>query len=442
MARTDTLTNFLTDIADSIRLKTGKTGKIAITNFDTEISKIALKEEAFNLFIQMEEPKLKEGIWIQTTNKLNNDITVTNKPIIGSMQFGEWSTATHLTKPVSSDDQRPILIGDWLYWIHYLGTDIDFRSYKLNLVTGQGVYLKDVPKKFGTAVTAAIGTNIYIFGGNSDLTYAYKYNTLDDTYSRISDIPRKTQLGAAAVIGDCVYFSPGRSGVASGHYASNIILCYDTTKNTYTEYTIPTYVRECGMTPIGDWIYFVGTFGNSNGINGSADVRYATNAYKWNVKTQEWVTLAELPIAHTYNHCKINGRILISCWNYKGHDQLYVYNPITNEFETSDTLIKPWSGVDDALIFHNNTLYGLASGKEIKQMQVIIDPDYSGSSDALVVYQAETDNNYQTTFNASENNSKLLTSFADVSYYSSDTGVISGIPIYYGNGTEWIKIKE
>ena len=104
----------------------------------------------------------------------------------------------------------------------------------------------------GTAVTAAIGTNIYLFGGNSDLTYAYKYNTLDDTYSRLSDIPRKTQLGAAAVIGDCIYFSPGRSGVASGHHASNIILCYDTTKNTYTEYTIPTYVRECGMTPIGD----------------------------------------------------------------------------------------------------------------------------------------------------------------------------------------------
>lgn len=280
MARTDTLTNFLTDIADSIRLKTGKTGKIAITNFDTEISKIALKEEAFNLFIQMEEPKLKEGIWIQTTNELNNDITVTNKPIIGSMQFGEWTDATHLTKPASSANQRPILVGDWLYWIHYKGTDLDFRSYKLNLVTGQGVYLKDVPKQFGTAVIESIGTNIYIFGGNVNLTYAYKYDTLNDTYSRLSNIPYDTQSGAAAVIGDCIYFSPGRKGVASGHYASNIILCYDTIKDTYTEYTIPTYVRQCGMTPFGDWIYFAGTFGNSNGINGSADVRYAKNAYK------------------------------------------------------------------------------------------------------------------------------------------------------------------
>lgn len=41
MARTDTLTNFLTDVADSIRNKTGKSDAIACEDFDTEIESIS-----------------------------------------------------------------------------------------------------------------------------------------------------------------------------------------------------------------------------------------------------------------------------------------------------------------------------------------------------------------------------------------------------------------
>ena len=40
MARTDTLNNFLTDVADSIRTKKGTTNKIPASNFDTEIEGI------------------------------------------------------------------------------------------------------------------------------------------------------------------------------------------------------------------------------------------------------------------------------------------------------------------------------------------------------------------------------------------------------------------
>lgn len=40
MARTDTFQNWATDVADSIRAKTGKTDKIPMANFDTEIESI------------------------------------------------------------------------------------------------------------------------------------------------------------------------------------------------------------------------------------------------------------------------------------------------------------------------------------------------------------------------------------------------------------------
>lgn len=41
MARTDNLTNYLTDVADSIRTKTGKNGLIPAAKFDEEIESIA-----------------------------------------------------------------------------------------------------------------------------------------------------------------------------------------------------------------------------------------------------------------------------------------------------------------------------------------------------------------------------------------------------------------
>ena len=40
MARTDTLTNFLTDVANAIRNKKGTTSQISASNFDTEIASI------------------------------------------------------------------------------------------------------------------------------------------------------------------------------------------------------------------------------------------------------------------------------------------------------------------------------------------------------------------------------------------------------------------
>ena len=44
MARTDTLNNFLTDVANSIRTKKGTNDTILASNFDTEIESIETSE--------------------------------------------------------------------------------------------------------------------------------------------------------------------------------------------------------------------------------------------------------------------------------------------------------------------------------------------------------------------------------------------------------------
>lgn len=109
MARTDTLGNFCTDIADSIREKTGETGLIPASEFDVKIKSIqgggsaedlteelttyntelttqetmiddiiiALENKSspgsgdvdfniLNIFMQADEPEIKKGLWVKT----------------------------------------------------------------------------------------------------------------------------------------------------------------------------------------------------------------------------------------------------------------------------------------------------------------------------------------------------------------------------------------
>ena len=84
MARIDTLTNFLTDVADSIRSKTGKSDAIACEDFDTEIESISgggadISEYLDNVIPPSEE---WEGTyWAETKlliKKLPEDITLSS----------------------------------------------------------------------------------------------------------------------------------------------------------------------------------------------------------------------------------------------------------------------------------------------------------------------------------------------------------------------------
>lgn len=66
MARTDTLSNFLTDVADSIREKTGKTEVIPASSFDTEIANIETGEDITEYF----KESITEGTNASDTNKV------------------------------------------------------------------------------------------------------------------------------------------------------------------------------------------------------------------------------------------------------------------------------------------------------------------------------------------------------------------------------------
>ena len=77
MARTNTLGNFLTDVADSIREKKGTTDTILASNFDTEIASI---ESGVDINEYLSDTITKgtssSGGWVKTIIKLRSPLTV------------------------------------------------------------------------------------------------------------------------------------------------------------------------------------------------------------------------------------------------------------------------------------------------------------------------------------------------------------------------------
>lgn len=77
MARTNTLGNFLTDVADAIREKKGTTGTILASNFDTEIASI---ESGVDINEYLSDTITKgtssSGGWLKTIIKLRSPLTI------------------------------------------------------------------------------------------------------------------------------------------------------------------------------------------------------------------------------------------------------------------------------------------------------------------------------------------------------------------------------
>lgn len=97
MARTDSLTNFLTDVANAIRAKKGTSDPIPAANFDTEILTIISVLEGDNLLDLLEanaEFNSYEGSEASVTFNNNNTLTVTAD---GSSSWGLDISQPNLT---------------------------------------------------------------------------------------------------------------------------------------------------------------------------------------------------------------------------------------------------------------------------------------------------------------------------------------------------------
>ena len=147
-----------------------------------------------NIFTQLEEPEIKEGIWIQT-NQVYQSIT-TDKNILN--EGGEWgSVMTDLPynfqrgSAVVYNGEIHILGGEGGQTNHYAWNGSSWRS------------VSTLPYDFYHGSAVVYNGEIHILGGDGGRTKHYKWN--GSSWRRVSTLPYRFCYGSAVVYGKSIY---------------------------------------------------------------------------------------------------------------------------------------------------------------------------------------------------------------------------------------------
>ena len=244
-----------------------------------------------NVFIQEDEPENKTGLWVKTDKDIK-DVNILNLILTPT-----WNSLTTMEKPVTYP--RVVKLGEYLYI--FSGRDssgtLTTDAYKYHLPTDTFTKLANLPEAKRGAAIGIVGTDIYIFAGQTPSNFSvksYKYDTLTDTYTAIKDYPTACSDMMFATIGTDIYLF---SGTSNGNNALTNAYKYDTINDSYTTLTaFPEGRRVACAAAVGKNIYFFCGFTSS----GSA----ITNIRSYNIDSNKYTTLSvSMPISAGHNCC-------------------------------------------------------------------------------------------------------------------------------------------
>lgn len=376
---------------------------------------------SLNVFVQLQEPEKKKGVWLKK-NATPEAYTFDEEVFIG----GEWEPdGKYANIPYSPIYESAVAINTDIYLFGGRANgSATNKAYKYNTLTNTWSSLRNIPYTFDLGCVVAVGTDIYILGGNTYSTYNYKYDTLTDTYTQMTNIPYSFYSGAAVAIGTDIYILGG--GSSSTTYKYNYK--YNTLTDTYTKMTnIPRdfYLGSSTTSSIGTDIYLI------IGYDG---------VYKYNTLTDTYSSkLASTNSSYTTNSISIETDIYCFTSN-----TFYIYNTLTNTFSNSHSITNTIQS-NAPVVLVGQFIYVFGTLNSSNKVQVYALESKTYEQDNLVVISQGKYNNVGYEIEL-YNNSKDVTSpkyaFADAWYYTLEGGLETDIPTYYGNGTEWIKIKN
>ena len=289
-----------------------------------------------NIFVQLEEPEVKKGIWLKTDKTMEH---------------------------IYADDDI-FIAGEW---------------------KPDGAY-RNIPYSFYQGSAVVIGTDIYLFGSYSSSyqNYAYKYDTLTNTYTKLRNIPYVFYQGSAVAMGTDIYLL----GTAMSSYTLRAYK-YDTLTDTYTKLTDIPYGFKNGAVAVGTDIYL---FGNTY------DASYQKYAYKYDILTDTYTKLTNIPYNFYRGSAVVIGTDIYLLGGEPNPQKVQVYSLKSSEYE------------NNSLVIAQGRYYQTGYGIEL--------------------------------YNDNLFSSPMLYAFADAWFYTTEDGIITTIPTYYGDGTQWIKFKN
>ena len=384
------------------------------------------------IYVQTSEPATKDGIWLQTNG------TAEHYKSDDSIYFsGTWSNdGDTASTPYSFYNGSAVAIGTDIYLFGSASNGT--MAYKYDTLTNTYTQLTNVPYSFFQGGATNVGTDIYLFGGDSSSSSAataYKYDTLTDTYTRIAGVPVGFKGGSVASIGTDIYLF-GTSNTKQAYK-------YDTLTNTYTKLAnIPYYFFDGAIVAAGTDIYLVGSY-----IYSEVD----KNMYKYNTLTDTYTQLTSIPYDFTMGSAVIIGTdiYLLGCGMSKYTRNMYKYNILTDTYTQLTNI--PYDFYHGSAVAINTNIYILGGEASSTKTRVYHIQTKTYDTDNTVII-AQGRKGTGATYNTSYAVKLLNTTFdegfeplygvADAWFYTTQNGVDTTIPTYYGDGTQWIKFKN
>ena len=369
-----------------------------------------------NIFVQLEEPTTKKGIWLQKEAEPEH-YTYDDEVFIG----GEWEPdGKYATIPFVFYDGVVNVIGNYAYVMY------NSNNYKYDFNNNTWTKLTNVPiNDISRASSSSVGSNIYVFFGSS--RSAYKYDTITDTWTKLINIPYDFYNGTTSAVGTDIYLFGGAN--------STNTYKYDTLTDTYTAKRAHLWPSNSAAVTINTDIYLFGSAINST---------YYKDAYKYDTITDTWTKLTNIPYDFYKGGAAVIGTdiYLFGCGNSSYYKYNYKYDTLTDTYTQLNDMPSGYSNSSQTAIgVFQNSIY-IFSYPNIQCLKVI---GKTYEQDNLVVINQ---GKYASVGYEIElyNNSKDVTSpkyaFVDAWYYTLAGGLETDIPTYYGDGTQWINIKN
>ena len=383
----------------------------------------------FNIFIQEDEPEVKEGVWFQEKIEVSPEVNIVETVADADIK---WTTTT-ASIPYSVNLG---VVGSYNGYAYLIGGGASsYRKYvhKINLATMEITRLTDAPSTFGDSSYATIGKYIYIFGGGETSTskkQAYKYDMTNNTFTALASLSKELVNGCAVAAGTDIYLLGSNS-------QSNMNIKYDTINNTYqTMSNIPAsskYSRACLK---DNYIYIFG---------GYSGTRPTNTAYKYNISDDTYAILSNTPVA-MFNHLCINYNGVIFLIGNEQSDSttsVYAYDSDNDTYSGRGSL--PFGLWNSSITIENDKVYTFGGSGSTSSKAILEGEFLSASFDlesGIIICPGTPGSGIATQLCAIQINGGRLLNYLTSAHIVQNNSTIQKIPTYYGDGSEWIKFMN
>lgn len=292
------LDDIFSDVANSIRGKTGKSSLIHPVDFADEIDSIETggSIDSNIHFSSTTAPEDTSKLWVKTDVEPSY-VDVTNDISLGSETMTTLSAKlpkTTLTRATSA------IVDNYVYLFGgYDGSSATDTIYRFDITTKTFTTLSTkLPYVVHSAVCSAVGRYIYIFGGERSYTTINsicKFSVDDGTITQLSvTLPQEREGMCQGVLGNKIYLFGGwRREDYSSNPTKSTVYCFDTSNDTISTVSSAAgpSVANASSAVIGNNIYIFGGYSQSTGA--SAKKYFLNTIYRFSDSDEVVVKLSQ-----------------------------------------------------------------------------------------------------------------------------------------------------